>query len=96
MSLQRCKRLAICIKCIFMMTAFRTILYTLLVVCYLLGMLTGWGWTTPAVGTLSIRSLAVSLHDAKKMFQIVGSLFIAAGIACMVWTGIPLRALPIS
>lgn len=77
-----------------MMTTFRTILYTLLVICYLLGTLTGWGWTTPAVGVLSILCLAVSLHDAKRMFQIVGSLFIAAGIACVVWAGIPLQALP--
>jgi hypothetical protein len=77
-----------------MMNASRPVLFTMLVIAFVLETLTGWSWLQVAEGILALLSLIVSLHAARKMFQIVAAVFITAGIACIVWEGIPVTQVP--
>ncbi|MCR8635614.1 hypothetical protein [Paenibacillus radicis (ex Xue et al. 2023)] len=77
-----------------MMNASRSILFTMLVIAFVLETLTGWRWLQAVEGTLALLSLIVSLHAARRMFQIVAALFITAGIACIVWANVPLTEVP--
>jgi hypothetical protein len=65
-----------------------------LVVTFLIESVTEWTWVQSAEGLLAILCLLVSIHEARRIFQIIGSLFIAAGIVCMVWAQIPVTRLP--
>ncbi|MCZ8513220.1 hypothetical protein O9H85_12440 [Paenibacillus filicis] len=72
----------------------RPYLYTLLVAAFVLYTLTGWRVLLASEGTIAILCLMVSLSSARRMFQIAGILFIAAGIACVIWGDVPLLDLP--
>ncbi|MEK3917056.1 hypothetical protein [Paenibacillus sp. FSL H7-0331] len=73
----------------------RPIFYSLLVLTFVLQTLIGSTWLLIVEGSLAIVCLAISMHDARRMFQIAGSLFIAAGIACMIWGQLPISQLPL-
>ncbi|TDG00925.1 hypothetical protein E1757_00240 [Paenibacillus piri] len=77
-----------------MMNASRPFLFTLLVVSFVLQTLTGWQWLLGVEGTLALLSLLVSLHAARRMFQIVAAIFLTAGMFCVVWAGVPLARFP--
>lgn len=73
----------------------RPYLYSMLVLAFVLQTMLGSIWLHFIEGSLAILCLAISMHDARKMFQIAGSLFIAAGIACMIWGQQPISQLPL-
>jgi hypothetical protein len=72
----------------------RPIIFSLLVAAFVLETLTGSRSIQFMEGSLAIVCLLISMHDARKMFQIAGALFITAGIACMIWGQLPLSQLP--
>jgi hypothetical protein len=77
-----------------MINSSRPILYSLLVISFVVQTLTGWRSMLAVEGTLAIICLAVSIHAARRMFQIVAALFISAAVICVVWAGLPLAELP--
>jgi hypothetical protein len=73
----------------------RPILYTFLVASFIIQTLTELQWIQFIEGTLAIICFIISIRDARTMFQIAASLFITAGVACMIWGQIPLSQLPL-
>ncbi|WP_426452850.1 hypothetical protein ACP26L_12505 [Paenibacillus sp. S-38] len=72
----------------------RPYLITLLVLAYAMHVLTGWAWAAALQGWLAVLCYLVSFPAARRLFQVVGSLFIAASLACMAWAGVPWSELP--
>jgi hypothetical protein len=73
----------------------RPYLFTLLVLTFIIETLSGAVWLRYAEGILAIAAYAISFHAARRMFQIVGGLFVAAGIGCLLWAKLPVTDLPL-
>ncbi|TVY11083.1 hypothetical protein [Paenibacillus cremeus] len=74
----------------------RPYLFTLLLLSFIATVASGeTAWIKYIEGILALLSFVLSFHAARRMFQIVGSIFITAGIACLLWAHVPLQKLPL-
>jgi hypothetical protein len=74
----------------------RPCLFTLLVISFTVDVAYGGAaWIKYIEGVLALLCFVMSFHAARRMFRIVGSLFITTGAACLVWAHIPIQKLPL-
>ena len=78
-----------------MITCIRPFVITLFVVTFIIETLFEIKELEFVEGVLAVIALLLSFRDARPMFQIISILFMAAGIACVLWGDIPIAALPV-
>src|SRR5690625_3184732 len=73
----------------------KNIIFSLFVGFFFVSLFTSLHWVEYTLGVLAITSILLSFHAARTLFKVMGCLFVIAGTALMINSGIPWHDLPL-